>query len=80
MGSLLTVLFRFPTVGEITVPTDSAFDEGSFADVAVETKHAKVIRVHIKTDESGWVCPVSAVLAYMIIYVVLVLLAPSFSG
>ena len=77
--------FGFLRSGEITIPSDSAFDEGAhlaFADVSADCLHdPKVIRVCLKVSKtdpfrvrihifvgrtSNRLCPVSALLSYMV--------------
>ena len=77
--------FVFFRSGEITIPSDTSFDEGAhlgFKDVAVDCVHRpQVIRVHLKASKTdpfrvgidifigktyNKLCPVTAVLAYMV--------------
>ena len=74
-------LFGFFRSGEMTIPTDLAFDEGAhlcFNDVSVNNLHCpQIIRVHLKASKTdpfrvgvnifvGKLCPVTAVLSYMV--------------
>lgn len=78
--------FGFLRSGEITVPSDSSFDEGvhlMFDDVAVDsTANPRVLKVRIKASKTdpfrvgvnifvgrtgNELCPVAAVLAYMVL-------------
>ena len=55
-AACLLCFFGFLRSGEITVPSDTAFDEGAhlaFSDVAVDsTRSPKILRVHIKASKT----------------------------
>ena len=84
-AAALLCFFGFLRSGEITVPSDSTFDEGahlSFKDVAVDSfQEPRLLKVRIKASKTdpfrlgadifvgrtnNSLCPVTAVLAYMV--------------
>ena len=67
MGSLLLCYFGFLRDGEITVPSEKAYDAGAhlnFGDIAVDNiSNPTMLKVTIKASND--LCPVAAVLAYL---------------